>query len=724
MSYVYTELALSKGLLGCVANKYFQGRFEIAIRRIAFARLDTSLWPLVIGWRRPSSEWTKRLLIEKLRDHALNASPCYEGSPLLRLLQISLDKIQCTLPINDQRLAEQAADYSEAVCAAAAFARSVHHDLCLRSLHVRCYLEERESGATKDQSDVAQADQDGGKQICLHCSSLSSSSEDLLSHGLALHAAAYMGDIAMLDRLLEDGAPLNGHSPYFDPPLYVAVRANNSLSVSALLERGATIDADALDQGSVSASRAGTSALWDAVWHGFEDVVRLIIDNRNLGRDELVDYHYLGIAVENGHERVTRLLLQRGVHPDDAPPDQMTAISIAAQHQVATSCMQELLSNGADVNSGPQGFTPLHHCASVGNLAGATMLLQFGADPNIRTRKSDSADTLFVSNLTPLTIAAARGFHPLVCLLLSHGADPNVVDGSGSTAVMDAMEFRKDDIAKTLIEHGAIVSDIPRALGIAVRQHDTVLLELLLAHIPQTSEPNETLKRAIGQAMQRDNIRAIQKFVTHIAGGAEIALSEVVSLIHEADAAGTTAVQSLARGVDSSQHAATDAEPSGTDAASSSSEYTTEEVQEIERDREEHENGGPSDLSRSRKSNLTEKPSYDPRSSVHGVESMPTCEQDPDLNDGAWVINNENANVVVTADDSYRSEDQGEDEGADDDEDDEKDEGADEEEEEEDDDDYDYDDGNDEVGVYDRAVAYESAAVSVLISGAKLLRQA
>jgi len=76
-----------------------------------------------------------------------------------------------------------------------------------------------------------------------------------------------------------------------------------------------------------------------------------------------------------------------------------------------------LLEHGADPNvKNRDGKTPLHNAASEGHLEVVKLLLERGADPNV---KDDDGNT-------PLHNAAWRGHLEVVKLLLEHGADPNV----------------------------------------------------------------------------------------------------------------------------------------------------------------------------------------------------------------------------------------------------------------------------------------------------------
>lgn len=78
------------------------------------------------------------------------------------------------------------------------------------------------------------------------------------------------------------------------------------------------------------------------------------------------------------------------------------------------------LSAGADINSiDSRGITALYWSANQGHIEVARLLLQKGADPNLRY---------------PIIIASARGYLEIVKLLVAKGADIKATDENGMTA--------------------------------------------------------------------------------------------------------------------------------------------------------------------------------------------------------------------------------------------------------------------------------------------------
>ncbi len=87
-----------------------------------------------------------------------------------------------------------------------------------------------------------------------------------------------------------------------------------------------------------------------------------------------------------------------------------------------------LIARGADVNAqNVYRFTPLHViCSGWGNVACARLLLEAGANPDLKESNA---------GMTPLLWAAAKANTELVKLLLAHGADTEIRNNEGSTAL-------------------------------------------------------------------------------------------------------------------------------------------------------------------------------------------------------------------------------------------------------------------------------------------------
>uniref|UniRef100_A0A673AFU7 Ankyrin repeat and SOCS box containing 16 n=1 Tax=Sphaeramia orbicularis TaxID=375764 RepID=A0A673AFU7_9TELE len=131
----------------------------------------------------------------------------------------------------------------------------------------------------------------------------------------------------------------------------------------------------------------------------------------------------LRLAASRGHSSCVEELLFRGAEAN-ADPGGNTALHDACigGHSV---CVQLLLSHGADPELlTSDGCAPLHLCTSAQSFHCAELLLDDGAEVNVRMRES---------RLTPLHVAARRGLEKHVELFLSHNADVKATNREGET---------------------------------------------------------------------------------------------------------------------------------------------------------------------------------------------------------------------------------------------------------------------------------------------------
>jgi ankyrin repeat protein len=136
-----------------------------------------------------------------------------------------------------------------------------------------------------------------------------------------------------------------------------------------------------------------------------------------------------------------------------------------------------LLEKGADVNVKDKDgdSSPLHFSAILGHMKIAKLLLKNGADVNAKDKAGSS----------PLHIGVMNGWFELAKLLLEHGADVNAKDKDGNSPLHFAATYGHVKIARLLLEHGADVNikneDGNSPLQVADKGHLEVV-KLLLEH--------------------------------------------------------------------------------------------------------------------------------------------------------------------------------------------------------------------------------------------------
>ncbi|XP_004071300.1 ankyrin repeat and SOCS box protein 16 isoform X1 [Oryzias latipes] len=200
----------------------------------------------------------------------------------------------------------------------------------------------------------------------------------------------------------------------------------------------------------------------------------------------------LRLAAGSGHAACVEELLFRGAEVN-ADPGGCAALhdACAGGHSV---CVQMLLCHGADPELlAADGSAPLHLCSSAESLHCAQLLLEGGADVNVRMRES---------RLTPLHAAARRGLEGHVELFLSHGADVSATNREGETPLNAACSG-----AERPTEAGRFLRVVQKLLGAGAdprtagrKQHTPLhnacanccprIVEVLLEHGAKADTPN------------------------------------------------------------------------------------------------------------------------------------------------------------------------------------------------------------------------------------------
>jgi ankyrin repeat protein len=120
------------------------------------------------------------------------------------------------------------------------------------------------------------------------------------------------------------------------------------------------------------------------------------------------------------------------------------------------------------------GWTALHMAAFAGNVANTQLLIDKGADVNVR------AKSRFLN--TPLQAALLTGQYETAKLLLEHGADPLVRQSKGFTPMHEAALLGRADLIELLLAHGAEINSMadnghtPLAEAIRGRHDDIATL--------------------------------------------------------------------------------------------------------------------------------------------------------------------------------------------------------------------------------------------------------
>src|SRR5438093_828115 len=265
-----------------------------------------------------------------------------------------------------------------------------------------------------------------------------------------LHLACTNRSAPMVERLLAAGGNPNAALLNGETVLMTCARAGEAQAVKALIARGAEVNAKEHEH--------GQSALMWAVAQRHPAVVQQLIEARadirarsltypqvvvgeqtqRAGREEL-NYTVLRggatpllFAARVGDVESARLLLQAGADANDSQPDGVSALVLAA-HSGHGDLGALLLESGADPNAFGSGYAALHAAILRSDLDLVKVLLDYGADPDVRIAKGtpvrrDTTDWNLPATLIGSTpyLLAARFLEPgIMRALVGRGADPH-----------------------------------------------------------------------------------------------------------------------------------------------------------------------------------------------------------------------------------------------------------------------------------------------------------
>jgi len=182
-------------------------------------------------------------------------------------------------------------------------------------------------------------------------------------------------------------------------------------------------------------------------------------------------------AAAQNNPAITRLLLERGVRPDD---DHMLYLAAFADDH---ECLRLLLPYAPDIAHTTALSAPL----STGDITGVELLLDAGADPNQLLDAGELGESHEgTPPVPPLSAAIALDCAPaIIGLLLDRGADPSTPGPDGRTPYQLAVRKGQARLAELLAEHGARtdLTSADRFLS-ACRQGSRAEAEQILAADP------------------------------------------------------------------------------------------------------------------------------------------------------------------------------------------------------------------------------------------------
>ncbi|CAG1996634.1 unnamed protein product [Fusarium graminearum] len=290
--------------------------------------------------------------------------------------------------------------------------------------------------------------------------------------------------------LIDAGAEMTQGSGDVNTLLGHAVGWASGEMVHLLLENGARTD---------EPNTYGEIPLVSAVYWGCFAATKAILSYQDY-REYYVDEpgkNPVDVAVEHGHYRCLKIVLDHGFSPNIYTSGGDTALRCAAYYG-RMDIFELLLKSGADPDLTPKGAvtTPLIQAMTRGDLEMVKLLVKYKV--TIDTRETS------VWSRTPMHIAVDSKKPAIVQYLLAQGADPNVRDSEGVPPIASAVKAGDPDVVQWLVEKGA-VQNLTNASNETTLLHEAIshpeTLRILLQHGADITMTNKWSHTALDVAI-------------------------------------------------------------------------------------------------------------------------------------------------------------------------------------------------------------------------------
>jgi ankyrin repeat protein len=306
-----------------------------------------------------------------------------------------------------------------------------------------------------------------------------------------LYAAASWGNrdlrLERIKTLIAAGAKINEADEVGQTPLMLAAKTGDLDAVQTLLHAGAIASSD------VKTKEGQTTLIYALTGYG-------------------------GVQAGDSTGAIIKALIAAGASVNDVDSHGRSALLYACgaqwYHGPIPEAVTHLITGGANVNVVDEdGQTALILAAQAESLVTAEALLKAGATASIDVKDKKNGRTALLHALFRTYVSVS----PVALALISAGANVNVVDESGQTPLMFAVQQGSEQTIKLLLKAGASLNAedlLGRTALDHARTQDAAGLEIakgLMAAGASAAAPNESGQTPLMSASAREyNIKMVQ----------------------------------------------------------------------------------------------------------------------------------------------------------------------------------------------------------------------
>ena len=375
-----------------------------------------------------------------------------------------------------------------------------------------------------------------------------------------LFAAALNGHTEVVLALCERGADIESSDCIGVSPLFMAAAQGHKETVLALATRGA--DIHAVDDN-------GWNIPCAVAQNGHAEVLTTLLDlGCDIDSPNSLGMTPLFVASMAGQAEIVRYLLERGANINAASNNGDTPLIVAIRNE-HTEIARMLISQGADVNvTNASGWSAYMYNK---NPEIAQELIDHGVDTQIEEARfievgetpeemrtvleltSDGKIPLVSQNgVTPLMLAAHRGYTDIVKKIIQNESNMNAVDSNGCTALYYAVINKHAEIVRVLLENGANTEIKSKdgwtpLIGAAFNGYNEIVSMLIKHGADLKAKEDKTNATALHLAAQNGHAETVEVLIANGANTEERQKNGATPLLMAVDQGQMTSVLTLLR---------------------------------------------------------------------------------------------------------------------------------------------------------------------------------